>query len=85
MKSYKDLEIYTQAFDLAVRIYFLAIKLPHPDKFETGCQIRRSSQSSSITSKPTGKPDINYNNDNYYNIDNIDNIDNNYNNYNTIS
>ena len=34
MKSYKDLEIYTQAFDLAVRIYFMTIKLPHPDKFE---------------------------------------------------
>ena len=45
MKSYKDLEIYTQAFDLAVRIYFKTIKLPNPDKFETGSQIRRSSQS----------------------------------------
>ena len=45
MKSYKDLEIYNQAFDLAVRIYFLTIKLPNPDKFETSNQIRRSSQS----------------------------------------
>lgn len=45
MKSYKDLEIYTQAFDLAVRIYFMTIKLPNPDKFETGSQLRRSSQS----------------------------------------
>ena len=45
MKSYKDLEIYKQAFDLAVQIYFLTIKLPNPDKFETGSQIRRSSQS----------------------------------------
>jgi four helix bundle protein len=45
MKSYKDLEIYSQAFDLAVRIYFMTIKLPNPDKFETGSQIRRSSQS----------------------------------------
>jgi len=45
MKSYKDLEICTQAFDLAVRIYFKTIKLPNPDKFETGSQIRRSSQS----------------------------------------
>jgi four helix bundle protein len=45
MNSYKDLEIYVQAFDLAVRIYFLTIKLPNPVKFETGSQIRRSSQS----------------------------------------
>ena len=45
MKSYKDLEIYTQAFNLAVRIYFRTVKLPNPDKFETGSQIRRSSQS----------------------------------------
>ena len=45
MKNYKDLEIYSQAFDLAVRIYFMTIKLPNPDKFETGSQIRRSSQS----------------------------------------
>ena len=45
MKSYKDLEIYTQTFDLSVRIYFKTIKLPNPDKFETGSQIRRSSQS----------------------------------------
>lgn len=45
MKSYQDLEIYTQAFDLAVRIYFMTIKLPNPDKFETDSQIRCSSQS----------------------------------------
>lgn len=44
MKSYKDLEIYKESFDLAVRIYHLTMKLPHPDKFETGGQIRRSSQ-----------------------------------------
>ena len=45
MKSYEDLEIYNAAFDLAVRVYQLSIKLPNPDKFETGSQIRRSSQS----------------------------------------
>lgn len=44
MKSYKDLEIYVRAFDLAVKIYFMTLKLPNPDKFETGSQIRRSSQ-----------------------------------------
>lgn len=45
MKSYEDLDIYKLAFDLAVRVYQLSIQLPNPDKFETGSQIRRSSQS----------------------------------------
>lgn len=45
MKSYKDLEIYQQAFDLAVKIHQKTMQLPTPDKFETGSQIRRSSQS----------------------------------------
>jgi len=45
MKSYEDLEIYNLAFELAVRVYKLSIQLPNPDKFETGSQIRRSSQS----------------------------------------
>lgn len=45
MKSYEDLEIYNLAFDLAVRVYILSIHLPNPDKYETGSQIRRSSQS----------------------------------------
>lgn len=45
MKGYKDLDIYDLAFKLAARIYRLSLKLPHPDKFETGSQIRRSSQS----------------------------------------
>lgn len=45
MKSYKDLEIYQSAFDIAVLIYKSSIVLTNPDKFETGSQIRRSSQS----------------------------------------
>ena len=45
MKGYKDLDIYNLTFKLAVKIYRLSIELPHPDKFETGSQIRRSSQS----------------------------------------
>ena len=49
MKSYKDLEIYQISFDLAVKIYHLSMKLPHPDKFETGGQIRRSSQTTKDT------------------------------------
>jgi four helix bundle protein len=45
MKSYKDLDIYNLTFNLSVRIYRLSINLPNPAKFETGSQIRRSSQS----------------------------------------
>ncbi|PLX11093.1 MAG: four helix bundle protein [Marinilabiliales bacterium] len=45
MKSYKDLEIYNTAFDLAVRIRKLSISLNSFDKYEVGSQIRRSSQS----------------------------------------
>ena len=45
MKGYKDLDIYNITFRLAVKIYRLSIKLPNPDKFETGSQLRRSSQS----------------------------------------
>jgi hypothetical protein len=44
MKSYKDLEIYKIAFELAVKVYRLSLQLPNPDKYETGGQIRRSSQ-----------------------------------------
>ncbi len=49
MKSYKDLEIYQLAFKLAVRIYHQSMKLPFPDRIETGGQIRRSSQTTKDT------------------------------------
>ena len=39
MKSYKDLNIYQEAFQLAVDIYKMSIALPAPDKYETGAQI----------------------------------------------
>ena len=45
MKGYKDLDIYNLTFELATKIYRLSMELPHPDKFETGSQIRRASQS----------------------------------------
>jgi four helix bundle protein len=43
-KSYKDLEIYRLAFEIAVIIYQKSLELPNHDKFEIGSQIRRSSQ-----------------------------------------
>ena len=45
MKCYKELDIYNEALRIAIDIYHLSVKLPYPDKHETGNQIRRSSQS----------------------------------------
>lgn len=44
MKSYRDLDIYKQAFDLSIRIRIKTIELPNPDRYEVGSQLRRSSQ-----------------------------------------
>jgi four helix bundle protein len=44
MKSYKDLEIYKIAFELSLKIREKTLLLEHPDRFEVGSQIRRSSQ-----------------------------------------
>ena len=44
MKSYKDLDIYQIAFELALKIRAKTLLLEHPDRFEVGSQIRRSSQ-----------------------------------------
>jgi four helix bundle protein len=43
-RSYKDLTIYEESFNLAVIIYRKTLELPNHDKFEIGSQIRRSSQ-----------------------------------------
>ena len=44
-KSYKDLEIYNIAFELALTIRLRTLSLPNPDRYEIGSQLRRSSQS----------------------------------------
>ena len=45
MKSYKDLEIYNRAFELALEIHEMTMKLPKYELYEQGSQIRRASQS----------------------------------------
>jgi four helix bundle protein len=45
MNSYRDLEIYKLAFELAVRVHRASLKLPKFEMFEQGSQIRRSSKS----------------------------------------
>ena len=45
MKSYKDLEIYQQAYQLAMQIHDMSLTLPKFELYEQGSQIRRSSKS----------------------------------------
>jgi four helix bundle protein len=44
VKSYRELEIYTLAKQLAVRIHELSLTLPKHELYEEGSQIRRSSK-----------------------------------------
>jgi four helix bundle protein len=45
MKSYKDLEIYKLAYDIAIRVHKASLKLPQFELYEQGSQIRRSTKS----------------------------------------
>ncbi|MHC4139104.1 MAG: four helix bundle protein [Planctomycetota bacterium] len=44
MKSYRDLEIYTLSYNLAVKVHKISLKLPKYELYEEGSQIRRSSK-----------------------------------------
>ncbi|MGB0347875.1 MAG: four helix bundle protein [Balneolaceae bacterium] len=45
MKSYRDLEIYQKAYELAIQVHEMSLKLPSYELYEQGSQIRRSSKS----------------------------------------
>ncbi len=45
MKSYKDLEIYKMAYNLAIDVHKMSLTLPKYELYEQGSQIRRSSKS----------------------------------------
>jgi four helix bundle protein len=45
MKGYEDLEIYQQAYELAIEIHKISLTLPKFELYEQGSQIRRSSKS----------------------------------------
>ena len=45
MKTYKDLDIYNLAFEYAVEVHKMTMKLPNHEIYEQGGQIRRSSKS----------------------------------------
>ncbi|MCM4161797.1 four helix bundle protein [Antarcticibacterium flavum] len=44
MKSYKDLDIYNLAFEYAIEVHKLSLKLPKFELYEQGSQVRRSSK-----------------------------------------
>jgi four helix bundle protein len=45
MSGYKDLEIYTKAYELSIMVHRESLKLPQFELYEQGSQIRRSSKS----------------------------------------
>ena len=45
MKSYRDLDVYNLAFDYALEVHHLSLKLPKFELYEQGSQVRRSSKS----------------------------------------
>lgn len=44
MKSYRDLEIYTESKRLAVLVHSISLQLPKLELYEEGSQVRRSSK-----------------------------------------
>ena len=44
MSSYKDLEIYKLAYDIAIRVHKASLKMPAFELYEQGSQIRRSTK-----------------------------------------
>ncbi|MCO6499750.1 MAG: four helix bundle protein [Vicingus serpentipes] len=45
MKSYRDLEIYQEAYQLAIEVHHMSLTLPNHELYEQGSQVRRSSKS----------------------------------------
>lgn len=45
MGNYKELDIYNLAFELAIEVHNISLKLPKYELFEQGSQVRRSSKS----------------------------------------
>ena len=45
MNSYRELEIYREAYKLAIEMHFVSLQLPSYELYEHGSQVRRSSKS----------------------------------------
>jgi four helix bundle protein len=44
MKGYRDLEIFREAKELAIRVHEMSLKLPKFEQYEEGSQLRRCSK-----------------------------------------
>lgn len=44
MKSYRDLDIYKSAYQLALEVHHMSLNLPKYELYEQGSQVRRSSK-----------------------------------------
>jgi four helix bundle protein len=42
MKNYRDLEIFKQSYDLAVKVHKFSLTLPQYEMYEEGSQVRKS-------------------------------------------
>ena len=45
MKSYRDLEVYQSAYQLAIKVHKMTMTLPKYEMYEQGSQVRRSTKS----------------------------------------
>ncbi len=45
MSSYRELDIYKMAYDLAIKVHHMSLKLPKHELYEQGSQFRRSAKS----------------------------------------
>ena len=45
MKSFRDLEIYQMAYNLAIKVHKMTMQLPQYEMYEQGSQVRRSTKS----------------------------------------
>jgi four helix bundle protein len=45
VKSYRDLEIYTSSYELAIKVHKISLGLPKYELYEEGSQVRKSSKS----------------------------------------
>jgi len=48
MKSYRDLDIYQESYQLALDVHKLSLKLPNYEMYETGSQVRTKSITANI-------------------------------------
>ena len=51
MKSYRDLEIYSLSYDLAIKVHHASLKLPKFELFEEGSQVSVDTEENTVGSR----------------------------------